>query len=223
MAQTGSLDDLRSAIDTLRSPGGCPWSAEQTHRTLLPYLIEECYEYVDAVETGTADDMVEELGDVLWQVVFHSRLGEEDSSAFTLDDVAAALLRKVVRRHPHVFDTGSDAFPGGAVDIEWVEGAWETIKAAEKSDRESMFDGIPTALPALTRAHKVLRRIGRARLDVPDPESATPGDADPEAGRIGAELLTLVREAEEKGVDAEAALRHAVRDLERAARRQESS
>lgn len=224
MTQTESLDDLRAAIDRLRSPGGCPWDAEQTHRSLLPFLIEECYEYIDAVDSGNRDDMVEELGDVLWQVVFHARVGQEGADPFTLDDVAAALLTKVVGRHPHVFDRDSVDAPGQEVNLEWVEGAWERIKREEKSDRDSIFDGIPTALPALTRAQKVVRKIRRAHLDVDGAgtEETTP-DEPPDAGvRIGAELLALAREAEREGIDAEGALRDAVRDLELRARTAES-
>lgn len=215
MTSTDSLNDLRIAIDTLRSPGGCPWDAEQTHRSLLPYLIEECYEFVDAVESGSRDDMVEELGDVLWQVLFHARVGEEDESPYALGDVADALLRKVVDRHPHVFERDAG---GDSVDIEWVEGAWERIKAAEKSERESIFDGIPSALPALTRAHKVIRKIGRAGIVVDPPASGRPDAAE----RLGERLLALVREAEKSGVDAEGALRGAVRDLESRARAAEA-
>lgn len=232
---TTPIDELRHAIDRLRSAGGCPWDGEQNHRSLLPYLIEESHEYVEAVETGDRDHMVEELGDVLWQVVFHARLGEEDDEPFDFDEIATALLHKVVSRHPHVFD---DESPDD-VGIEWVEGAWEKIKAAEKADRESVFDGIPATMPALSRAQKVVRKIDRAGLDVgrPGPAITESAPAEPSTARaatraapsapgdeqiIGEDLLKLVREAEHRGIDAESALRCAVRELEAEARAVES-
>jgi XTP/dITP diphosphohydrolase len=190
------VSELVAVMDRLRSPGGCPWDAEQTHESLLPYAVEEVFEVVEAVETGDRTDLREELGDLLLQVVFHARLAQEHpDDPFDVDDVAAGVADKLRRRHPHVF--------GDAVvhDAGQVNRQWEEIKQTEKA-RASVLDGIPTALPALARAQKTVRRARRAGLRVP-------GGSGP-----GGDLLALVVAAEESGVDAEAALRAAVRELE---------
>ena len=115
-------------MDRLRSPGGCPWDRAQTHTSLVPYLVEEAHEAAEALESGDRDHMVEELGDVLLQVAFHARVAEEDPEApFDIDDVAAGIVAKLVRRHPHVFAGGSASTPGE------VETSWEAIKAAEQA------------------------------------------------------------------------------------------
>lgn len=209
-APGSSLLDLVAVMDRLRSPGGCPWDAQQTHVSLLPYLVEESYEVVDAVENGTREELRDELGDVLLQVVFHARVAQEDpEQPFDIDDVAQALVAKLERRHPHVF--------AGEAVAEDLQAGWDAIKATEKR-RESVLDGIPLQLPALARADKVLGRLQRNGLDAP---------ADPEEGlteeRVGAELLALVRRARAAGVDPEAALRGATRALEVDARRAEAA
>jgi XTP/dITP diphosphohydrolase len=205
-----TLLDLVAVMDRLRSPGGCPWDAQQTHVSLLPYLVEESYEVVDAVENGTREELRDELGDVLLQVVFHARVAQEDpEQPFDIDDVAAALVAKLERRHPHVF--------AGEAVAEDLQAGWDAIKATEKR-RDSVLDGIPLQLPALARTDKVLGRLQRNGLDAP---------AEPEAGlteeRVGAELLALVRRARAAGVDPEAALRRATRALEVDARRAEDA
>ena len=211
------LLDLVAVMDRLRSPGGCPWDAAQTHATLTPYLLEEAYEAVEAVESGDRAELQEELGDVLLQVVFHARLAEEDAEQpFDIDDVAAGIVAKLVRRHPHVFGgAAEETTPDG------VEASWDRIKTAEK-DRESVLDGIPTALPALARADAVLGRMGRAGLTVDPDTAAGLIAADPPTGwdeaRVGGTLLDVVRRARDAGVDPEAALRAAVRRLEASAR-----
>ncbi|MGB5934670.1 MAG: MazG family protein [Ornithinimicrobium sp.] len=150
------LLDAVSVMDRLRSPGGCPWDAQQTHESLTPYLIEEAYECVEALESGTWDDRVEELGDVLLQVLFHARVGHEGDEPFDIDDVAASLVDKLIRRHPHVF-------AGGPADTaEDVRSSWEEIKAEEKPDRAHPLDGIPAGMPDLVRAGKVVSRLTRA-------------------------------------------------------------
>lgn len=201
------LAELVAVMDRLRSPGGCPWDAEQTHATLLPHAIEEVHEVVEAVETGDRDGLREELGDLLLQVVFHARIAQEHSDRpFDLDDVARTVTEKLVRRHPHVF---GDVQVSGA---EQVHANWDRIKRAEKR-RESALDGIPPTLPALARAQKVLTRIRRSGLAV-----------EPEPGpEVGDRLLALVAEAERDGLDAEQELRAAVRRLESAARAAERS
>jgi XTP/dITP diphosphohydrolase len=194
--------DLVHVMDRLRSPGGCPWDAEQTPESLVAYAVEEVYEVAEAVETGDREHLREELGDLLLQVVFQARVAQEHpTEPFDLENVAAGIAAKLRRRHPHVFE---DVEAGDAED---VHRRWEQIKTAEKA-RESVLDGIPPALPALARAHKVLGRVRRAGLPLEPPAAATLG-----AGELGAALLDLVARAE-PGVDPEAALRAALRDLE---------
>lgn len=189
-------------MDRLRSPGGCPWDAEQTHRSLAPYALEETYELVEAIESGSRADLLEELGDVLLQVVFHARVAQEHpTEPFDLDVVAHACADKLVERHPHVFADGDATTPAE------VSARWDEIKKASKG-RESVMDGIPAGQGALARAQKVITRAAKARLDVRA-----------EAGvGIGDQLLALAARAAAEGVDAEAELRDAVRRYEQAAR-----
>ncbi len=188
--------ELAGVMHRLRSPGGCPWDAAQTHSSLVPYALEEAFEVAEAVETGSRADLVEELGDLLLQVVFHARLGEDDPEPFDLDDVAAGITAKLRRRHPHVFGDVE------APTVAHVEANWEQIKKAEKA-RASTFDGIPVALPALARAQKVLQRYRREGIEVPAPD-------DELSGRV----LALVALADRAGMDLEGAVRVAVRRLE---------
>lgn len=176
----------------------CPWDAEQTHASLLNHLIEETCEVVDAVETGDDADLVEELGDVLLQVYFHSRIAEEEDR-FTLDDVAAGVTDKLVRRHPHVF--ADEEVP----DDMW--GSWEERKRAEKG-RTSALEGIATSMSVLARAQKVVARTRSHRVDVDLPEEAVTAD------EVGSQILALVARAQRSGIDADAATRAALRDLE---------
>jgi XTP/dITP diphosphohydrolase len=200
------LLDLVAAMDRLRSPGGCPWDAEQTHESLVPYLVEEAHELVEAIESGDRTHMAEELGDVLLQVAFHARMAQEHAdSPFSIDDVAGGIVDKLVRRHPHVFaDVDAETAEEVAVN-------WEEIKAAEKPHRSAPLDGIPERLPALARANKAAARLRQAGLGDLAVEAAQ-GDG------IGPRLLTLVLEARRAGVDPEAALRAVVRELEAATR-----
>ena len=195
--------DLVAVMDRLRSPGGCPWDREQTHASLVRYLLEEAYETVEMVETGDRAGLREELGDLLLQVVFHARIAEEHpDEPWSVDDVAAGIVEKLVHRHPHVFGTGSAAT---AAD---VEANWETIKLAEKG-RGSAVDGVPLAQPALALAAKLLARAERLTVpvDLPAPAVEVPTDAD----ALGELLLGVVAAARARGVDAEAALREAAR------------
>ncbi len=177
---------------------GCPWDMEQTHTSLLHYLVEETAEVVDAAETGTDDDLREELGDLLLQIAFHSEIASE-RGAFDIADVARGISDKLIARHPHVF-AGEEA-PGD------LNAVWEQRKKVEKQ-RESSLDGIPVSLPVLARANKV---IMRARShDVPLSLPTEPIDA----AAVGTELLALASRAQASGIDPEHALRVALRDLE---------
>lgn len=194
-------------MNALRSEDGCPWDREQTHASLAPYAVEEAHEVAEAAEVGDREGLIEELGDLLLQVLFHARVGQEGDlgEPFDLDDVAAGLVAKLRRRHPHVFADGT------ARTSTEVTATWAQIKAQEKT-RESILDGIPVALPALARAQKILSRADRAGLELSAPAALTaPADS---GEQIGAELLNLVRRSQAAGVDAEAALRRCTRDLE---------
>jgi XTP/dITP diphosphohydrolase len=215
------LLDLVAVMDRLRSPGGCPWDAKQTHASLVPYLVEEAFEAAEAVETGDRVAMREELGDLLLQVVFHARVGEEHpDDPFDIDVVADGIVSKLVHRHPHVFAAGQPT-DGDAPDVtaESVETSWEVLKAAEKA-RASVLDGVPTALPALARADKVVGRLERAGLDVDLPQVGRDagGGSVSTSDDLGDALLGLVRRCRAEGVDPEAVLRERVRRLEDAAR-----
>ncbi|MFE5531264.1 MazG family protein [Embleya sp. NPDC056538] len=200
------LLDLVAVMDRLRSPGGCPWDAKQTHESLARYLVEETYELVDAIDSGDREHLREELGDVLMQVFFHARVAEEDEAdPFGIDDVAGGIVDKLISRHPHVFaDVEADT-------PEAVEANWDALKAAEKSHRASALDGIAMSQPALALAAKFLSRTGKAGLTVPTPALPPAVDADDYAGpeAIGDLLLAVTELAARQGVDAETALRAA--------------
>ena len=184
-----------AVMDQLRSPGGCPWDAAQTHRSLAKYLLEETYETLEAIETDDMALLREELGDLLLQVLFHARLAEElpEGERFSIDDVASDLVAKLVHRHPHVF---GDVKVDGAAD---VNENWERLKAAEKA-RASIVEGVPMGQPALALAAKLVSRAQRAGTDAP-----VAGDG------FGPRLLAVVREAVAAGVDPELALRETSR------------
>lgn len=151
-----------AVMDRLRSPGGCPWDAEQTHESLRKYLIEECFELIEAIEDGDRAAMREELGDVLLQVLFHARVAQEDpTDPFTIDDVAAALVNKLVSRHPHVFAGGDPEVR----DSSTQQKRWEELKQDEKQ-RESSIDGVALGQPALALAAKLAQRTARVNFPV---------------------------------------------------------
>ena len=194
------LDALIAVMARLRGEDGCAWDREQTHESLLKYLIEESHEFIDAVESGDRTHMVEELGDVLYQVLFHADLGAADpDSPFTIEDVARVAREKMVGRHPHVFgDVTADT-------ADEVVANWEKWKAAEKPERTSAFEGLPKGLPALALADKVI-----GKLD----ESPTPSELVTEKTTeddLGDLLVAIVAAARANGLDAEQALRAAVR------------
>jgi XTP/dITP diphosphohydrolase len=201
------LLDVVAVMDRLRSPGGCPWDAEQTHASLRGYLLEEAHEAYDAIVDDDAAAMREELGDVLLQVVFHARVAAEAGPGrrFDVDDVAGDLVDKLVRRHPHVF--GDAVGVGGrAMDVAGVEAGWEEIKKAEKQ-RRSPTEGVSRSQPAAAWAAALVRRAERAGLPTPEPAEVI--SASPE--ELGERLLALVAGAVHRGWDVEDALREAVR------------
>jgi len=201
--------DLVEVMDRLRSPGGCPWDARQTHRSLVEYLVEEAYETVEAIESDDDPGLREELGDLLLQVVFHSRIAQERSEGpWDIDDVAGGIVDKLIRRHPHVFsDDPADT-------AEQVEANWHALKAREKG-RESVTDGIPEQLPALLRAAKVHSRSASLAEALPAIEQAQVAqallDAIDTEEEFGELLLAMTSLAREREWDAEGALRQAVR------------
>ena len=195
------LDELIAVLEHLRAPGGCAWDREQTHESLVRYLVEETYELVDAIESGDSTELVEELGDVLYQVIFHSDIAAE-AGQFTLEDVAAHMTAKMVSRHPHVFGDAVADTPDA------VMANWEKLKAVEKPTRSSVLDGIPAGMPALALADKI---VGRAdRVGITPPLRAVPATEE----ELGAQLLAIVVGAREQGLDSERALRAAIRRLE---------
>ena len=224
-----AFDRLLGIMARLRDPeGGCPWDLEQSFRTIVPHTIEEAYEVADAIERDDMPALKEELGDLLFQVVFHARMAEE-AGLFNFDDVAASLSEKMIRRHPHVFaDTQIR-------DANHQTEAWETTKAAErrsKSSDDSALAGVPANLPALTRAQKIQKRAARVGFDWGNPvpalekleEETRELHAELAAGtrdqakideEIGDLLFAAVNVARLAGADAETALRHATQKFER--------
>jgi XTP/dITP diphosphohydrolase len=211
-------DPLRAAAETMREVRErCVWSQQITHRDLVPYLIEESHEVIDAVENGTRDDLREELGDLLWQVLFHAAIAAQDpDDPFDIDDVAATLTEKMVRRHPHVFAGEVATTP------EEVLVHWNAAKAAEKRTRRSVLDGIPRGMPALALAQKIVGRAAGAGVLIPGPDAAQ-GAAKPSSeAELGDALLALVAVARAEGWDAERALRERLRAVETGVREAES-
>jgi XTP/dITP diphosphohydrolase len=200
------LLDLVEVMDRLRT--GCPWDARQTHASLAPYLLEETYEALEALDSQDAAAFRAELGDVLLQVVFHARVAAErdDGTGYTIDDVADGIIEKLTRRHPHVFGDVTVSGP------EEVKANWDAIKAAEREAATggpaSALDGVPLAQPALALAAALQRRAERAAA----PSSLAALDADEgEVSEIGAELFDLVARARAAGLDPELELRSAAR------------
>jgi XTP/dITP diphosphohydrolase len=207
------LDELIQTARILRAPGGCPWDAEQTHQSLAKYLIEETYELIDAIESNDRQQILEELGDVLYHVVFHSDLAESGSlgESFNIQDVAELSIAKMKGRHPHVFGTPEELEKYKAETGDDVMKSWDAHKLKEKPERQSVLDGIPASLPALLLADKV---IGKAqKLGVLESE-ATPAFALEDEDQLGALLLALVLSAKHQGLDAERALRETIRELQ---------
>jgi len=196
------LQRLVAVMDQLRSPGGCPWDAEQTHESLLKYLLEESYEFIDAVEKSDRAAMREELGDVLLQVYFHARMAQEsDLEPFNIEDVAREVADKLIRRHPHVF---GDTKVSGSEEV--LEN-WETQKRAEKG-RTSAVDGVALSQPALSLVTKLLYRAEKngVQLDLPQQQAITESE-------LQERLLALIASANSSQIDVESVLRNVALDL----------
>jgi XTP/dITP diphosphohydrolase len=203
MPQESRLDAFAAAMAAVLDR--CVWSQGMTHASLVPYLIEETYELVDAIEAGTRDDIMEELGDVLWQVAFHSEIASRTAGErFDIQDVAERVTEKMVRRHPHVFGDEVAETP------EEVLRLWSAAKAAEKRQRTSVLDGIPQGMPSLALADKLIGRAERVGLLPPAAGGVPLADED----ELGGLLLALVASARSRGLDAERALRVTLRGLQ---------
>lgn len=221
------LSRLADVMAALRR--GCPWDAEQTHRSLVQYLIEETAELVEAIETGDHDHLAEELGDVLFQVYFHAEIAAETGEGFDLDDVAAGVADKLTRRHPHVFrgegtpvpDSSKggrpplNPVPAPRMDLTDLNRTWEQRKAEEKG-RTSVLEGIPEQLSALARAGKIISRARSRQVPVELPDD--PIDADD----LGRQIVALVARGHAGGIDPDQAVRDAIRELERDVRAAEN-
>ncbi len=200
------LDELVAVMTRLRGPGGCPWDADQTHESLVQYLIEETYELVEAIETGNRDDMLEELGDVLYQVLFHADIAAHTSGEdFDIQDVAAQMTAKMIGRHPHVFGDRVAETPDAVMEF------WEDLKRTEKPGRTSVLDGIPQAMPSLALADKLLGRAEKVGLIELEGEGGVRVESEDELGSL---LLAIVASAKSNGLDAERALRTTLRGLQ---------
>jgi ATP diphosphatase len=236
IVMTTRLRDLLAIMERLRGADGCPWDRAQTFASIAPYTVEESYEVADAIERGDMAHLKDELGDLLFQVVFHARIAEEGGH-FDFDAVAAAICDKLVRRHPHVFRDGPASGIEGPVSAAIQSAAWEDIKARERAAAAtSALDGVPLALPALMRAFKLSRRAARVGFDFERPQEtadkvaeelaevreavAAAGESDAAAARqvfeeVGDLLFAAANLARKLDVDAEAALRAANVKFER--------
>jgi XTP/dITP diphosphohydrolase len=199
-----AFTELVAVMERLRAPGGCPWDAEQTHRSLAVHLVEEAYETLEAIDTANMPELAEELGDLMLQVVFHAEIAAEEGH-FDIPEVIDGLVAKLYQRHPHVF---GDVLVSNAAE---VVSNWETLKKEHKG-RSDPGEGLPKGLPALVYAHKVLRRVsGVGRNYVASParfaELADKLNSEVSEDLVGALLLELVALAGSAGVDPEGALR----------------
>lgn len=213
MSNFPHLERLIATMATLRGEAGCEWDREQTHESLVRFLIEETYELVDAIEAGDREGMKEELGDVLYQLLFHADIAAHADEPFGIDDVARATDEKMRRRHPHVF---SDTEVSGVEDI---KANWQKIKAEEKGHRESVFDGVPSHLQGVARARAVLDKAEKLGVAPTESNVVVPAEED----AWGEWLLSVLNEARLAGVDADRALREALRRLEGRARLEEKN
>ena len=237
-----TFDDLRRLMRYLRDPEhGCPWDLQQTYRSIAPHTLEECFELVDAIESGDSDQIRQELGDVLFQVVFYSQLAEE-AGDFQFAEVVDGIVRKLLRRHPHVFPDEVLTRPdrGRAASEPEIKRRWEEIKAEERAGKaqHGILDDIPRALPALSRAQKLQKRAATVGFDWSSPEAVlakleeeraelaaalAAGDRAAQADELGDLLFVLVNLARHLGLDAETVLRGANRKFERRFRHMEST
>jgi XTP/dITP diphosphohydrolase len=199
------LQRLVEVMDRLRSPGGCPWDAEQTHQSLIKYLLEESYEFIDAIETDDRVGMREELGDVLLQVYFHSRIAQDHpTDPFSIEDVARAIADKLISRHPHVFDNLEVSGTEEIIDN------WEAIKAKEKG-RTSAIDGIAMSQPALPLVSKIFYRAEKYGVELEIPTYASEEQVNESS--VGQVLASVIGWAHANGIDPENALRAQARKM----------
>jgi len=199
------LQRLVEVMDRLRSPGGCPWDAEQTHQSLIKYLLEESYEFIDAIETDDRVGMREELGDVLLQVYFHSRIAQDHpTDPFSIEDVARAIADKLISRHPHVFDNLKVSGTEEIIDN------WEAIKAKEKG-RTSAIDGIAMSQPALPLVSKIFYRAEKYGVELEIPTYASEEQVNESS--VGQVLASVIGWAHANGIDPESALRAQARKM----------
>ncbi len=212
--KNSAITALLEVTGRLRSPQGCPWDRQQDHMSIRAHAVEEVYELLDAIESRDDQEMVEELGDLLWQVVFHSQLGRE-RGAFDFEQVARHITDKLVRRHPHVFGDLK------VRNVEEVWANWEKIKAAEKHGtrhaRPSALDGVPKHLPALMRAEKLIKKARKAKLLAP----ARSRKARASKAAIARQLFELTTQAQFRGWSAEELLRRETAKYEGEWRRRE--
>jgi XTP/dITP diphosphohydrolase len=193
------LQRLVEVMDRLRSPGGCPWDAEQTHESLVKYLLEESYEFIDSVDAKDREGMREELGDVLLQVYFHSRIAQDHpTDPFSIEDVARLIADKLIRRHPHVFEGLQVSGTEEIIDN------WEEIKAKEKG-RTSALDGVALAQPALPLVEKLLYRAEKYKVNVELTKYQSDKPATQES--VGEALASIIAWARDNEIDPENALR----------------
>lgn len=213
MTTSDGLEYLRETMAKLRGDNGCEWDREQSHESLVPFLVEETAELIDAIDRGNRDEVVEELGDVLYQVFFHADILASDGDApVTIDDVARKTAEKMRSRHPHVFD-------GLEVSgVEEIRQNWVAAKKAEKGGEKSVVDQVPRALHPLARAQALIKRARRHDLTV-----TTPVAPEVDALDIGDAIVGLVAQAEAHGIDADTALRRAISALEDAIVSEETS
>jgi len=213
MPEEKPIDDLLRVMARLRAPDGCPWDREQNHRSIRLNAVEEVYELVDAIEVGDDDQILEELGDLLLQVVFHAQMAEE-REAFNFDEITQVITDKLIRRHPHVFAEDK------VMDVEGVWSQWDAIKQKEKegtvNERKSVFDGVPRHLPALMKAHELVKKAHKH-------------DLLPKGRKIGAkrslgkELFKLAQKAQSNGWQAEELLREEIKGQEKVLRTKEKA
>jgi XTP/dITP diphosphohydrolase len=208
------LQRLVEVMDRLRSPGGCPWDAEQTHESLIKYLLEESYEFIDSVDAKDREGMREELGDVLLQVYFHSRIAQDHpTDPFSIEDVARAIADKLIRRHPHVFEGLQVSGTEEIIDN------WEEIKAKEKG-RTSALDGVALAQPALPLVEKLLYRAEKYKVNIDLTKYQSDKPATEES--VGEALASIIAWARDNEIDPENALRLYGRQIAEQIKRAES-
>lgn len=197
------FDELLRIADALHGPNGCPWDKKQTFQSLRPHVLEEVHELLDSIDDGDFKGMAEELGDLLFQILFFSKLGEK-SQEFTLKEVLETVSEKLVRRHPHVFGDLK------AETADEVIHHWERIKKEEKKERKNVLESVPKTLTGLARAQKIVSKLHRENIPLPEKETQDAAEIS-----LGDQLLDLVIQAQAEDIDAESALRTALKRYEK--------